>query len=409
MSTEYELELESAARRVGWVVLGRYRIEELLGMGGVGVVYRALDCETGDLVVVKTLRDGLLEVPTIGPRFLREARIAMSLQHPAIARGIAVGLADEGTPVLVMEYVTGRDLLAVTTDSLLSISDALRVGARVAEALAVAHAAGVVHRDIKPENIMLLDGAEIPLGVYVLDFGIAFCLDEPRFTAANTVIGTPPYLSPEQARGDVVTSASDLYSLGATLVDLLTGKTLYEGATLLQIASHQSAPIPDWGLRRADLPAPVVAFVNALLEKDPSRRPENATLVAEMLQALARWSERPEGAPPTPGAFHQLAETCAPTDDELVLRLRELQRKHHRVMHDSAEAQRRIVQQLVDLSARAIERAQLGGAVGVADAARESALESALTKLQQHSLREQAEILRQLREVRGRLLQQRGG
>jgi len=399
-----EQERELASRWVGRVVLDRYRIEALLGVGGVGVVYRALDCETGDLVVVKTVRAALLDAPTVAPRFLREARITMGLRHPAIPRGVAAGMADERSPVLVMEYVAGRDLEEVSRAGALRIPDALRVGARAAEALAAAHAVGVVHRDIKPENLMLLDGAEIPQGVIVLDFGIAFCLDEPRFTANDMLVGTPPYLSPEQARGEAVTAASDLYSLGATLVALLTGATLYQGATLVQIASHQAAPIPDWRVRRPALPLPLVAFVNSLLAKDPSRRPDGAALVAESLYSLARWCEHPDEPAPLSRDHRVLAEAHEPTGDELVTQLRELQRRRHRVMRDAAEAQRRLVQQLVELSSRRAERARRGrGESDSDDAAREAALEAAIARLQHHSLLEQDELLRQVGELRDRL------
>ncbi len=399
---EAEREREFASDWRGRVVLGHYRIEDLLGVGGIGMVFRALDLVSGELVVVKTIRGALLDEPTIAPRFLREARVTMGLQHPAIPRGIAAGMADERRPVLVMEYVAGRTLDAASRGGGLGVPDALRAGARVAEALQAAHAAGVVHRDIKPENVMLVDGAGIPQGVVVLDFGIAFCLDEPRFTATGSLIGTPQYLSPEQARGEAVTPASDLYSLGATLVDLLTGTTLYEGSTLVQIASHQQAPLPDWGRRRPDLPAPVVAFVNALLAKDPSERPESAAVAAEALYALARWCERPDDAEPLPGVYRVLAEPPAPAGGELLAELRSLQLRRHRVMRDAAEAQRRLVHQLVELSTRRAARAP--GAPGDADdAAREAALEAAVARLQARCLQDQSDLLTRILDVRKRL------
>ncbi len=382
-------EADAVRRRVGTRVRGRYRLEDVIGVGGVGVVYRALDEETGDIVVVKTVRDELLHAPTVGPRFVREARIAMSLDHPAIPRGLDVATLEDGAPALVMELVTGRSFADLVAEGPLEVTAALRVGARVAEALAVAHAAGIVHRDVKPDNLMLLDGSEIPQGVCVLDFGIAFCVDEPRFTDFNMVVGTPAYLSPEQARGEAVTPSSDLYSLGATLVVLLTGATLFDGGTLVQIASHQMAPLPDWSARRPGIPPRVVEAVNGLLAKDPARRPESAAYVAERLAALAR-----RGGLPDHDDDVVLAASSEPDFAELEGRLRELQRRHHQLLHDAAEAQRRIVQQIVELSAR-------GG--GAADGARIAALEAALERLLQHSLESQRESLADIRETRRRM------
>ena len=387
---------------MGSVVLGRYRVESVVSIGGGGVVYRALDCETGDLVIVKTVRDALLGVPTVAPRFLREARITMRLRHPAIPRGITAGMS-AAVPFLVMEYVRGQDLYGLTRSVRLSVPDALRVGGRVAEALSEAHAQGVVHRDIKPENIMLLDGAEIPQGVCVLDFGIAFCADEPRFTAKDSFVGTPEFMSPEQARGEAVTSASDLYALGATLVWVLTGATLYAGHTLVQLASHQELPVPDWRARRPEIPEVVVRAINALLEKDPARRPPSADLVARSLYTLARQVEHPDVPPRSGSGVDILVEFTTVDCDDLVAQLQELQRQHHAVTQDTANAQRKLVQQLVEIAARRQRQGPTRAGEVFPDAAREQALEAALARIQEHSLRQQVEILARMQVVRDRI------
>ena len=422
----------AAAARVGEVVLGRYQIEAVLGVGGIGVLFRGINVETGEIVALKTLRPAYLGSRTAPSRFLREARIAMKLRHAAIPRGFAVGVDRGQVPVLVMELVSGRDFARILkTFGPLPVPDALRAGARVTEALDAAHRMAVVHRDIKPENIMLLAGAEIPQGVCVLDFGIAFCADEPRFTAANSLLGTPSYMSPEQARGETVTPASDLYALGATLVELITGRTLYLGSSMEQITGHASRPIPDWHERGVAVPEPVVRMVNLLLQKDPTRRPANAAVVGGLLGERARWCADPVAQHATADTYQVFASATGEAQRALAARVDECNQRLHRAMQSAAEAQGRLVRQLVEIAARRMERARLetelvnpGASVetvtharqslatlGVAshDGAREAALESALARLQENSLREQAQLVATIRELQGQLPARQGG
>ncbi len=377
----------------GELVLRRYRIDARIGSGGLAVVYRATDITTGDVVAVKVLRRALAEASSVSARFLREARIARRLVHPAVPRGLAVGVTAAGAPALVVEHVAGETLRArIEREGRLPVRDALRIGARVAEALDAAHRASIVHRDVKPDNLMLTEGAVIPDGVRVLDFGLAFVLDEPRLSATRAILGTPEYMSPEQARGERVTAAADLYALGATLVHALTGATLFAGATFQQFEAHARAALPDLRARRPELSPALVSYLAAMLRKEPAERPSDAARIARDLTNLAD-----DVAPVDDDAPTERMER--PDDDPASLRA-SLQREGDALLEltrQSSAAHARLVEQIVALATERFER-------GVDDvSAREESLERALERLQQQARERQEAALSRIRALRRRL------
>ncbi|MGY3200474.1 protein kinase domain-containing protein [Streptomyces sp. TE5632] len=291
--------------------LGRYELTRELGRGGMGVVWAAYDREDcGEHcreVAVKLLapRAGGAEFTSLERRFLREASLTSRLRHPGIPAVHDHG-SHEGELYLVMDLVPGRALDAVLkSDGPLPVEHAADVTRRTAEVLVHAHAQSVVHRDLKPSNLMLTPDGELK----VLDFGVAAALDpqpgETRFTAANATPGTVVYMAPEQAVGKTV-PASDLYSLGCVLYELLTGAPPFAtGSHFMLYHQHAHDPVPPLGERRPGVPAGLRELVEALLEKKPENRPASATEVAAR---AAVWASDPV-RPSTPTIPHpRLAE-----------------------------------------------------------------------------------------------------
>ncbi|MFG2018496.1 WD40 repeat domain-containing serine/threonine protein kinase [Actinomadura geliboluensis] len=269
-------------RDVGKVVLGRYRLLEVLGEGGMGAVWRAHDERMRRDVALKQLKLPLSleagEREQLVARMEREARSVGMLKHPGVITVHDQFHDDDGLPWIVMELVRGRSLADLLRDNgPLDDAEAARIGAQIAEALAVAHEAGIVHRDIKPANI-LLEGRR----VVVSDFGLAVIPGETTLTATGALLGTPAYLSPEQVNDREATAASDMWSLGATLYAAVEGRPAFSGGTmaalLLAIARGDPAPV-----QRARRLAPVL---HDLLRRDPRQRP-TAKAAAAALAALA--------------------------------------------------------------------------------------------------------------------------
>jgi serine/threonine protein kinase len=261
----------------GAVLSRRYRLEAPLGAGATAAVWRARDLDLGRVVAVKVLRAGV--EPELANRFEREATILGRLDHPNLVRVLASGHDDE-QPYLVMDFVDGVNLRERLGAGPLPVDDAVALAADVAAGLATAHRAGVVHRDVKPGNVVCgHDG--VPR---LVDFGIARVDDLTAMTQADSVLGTARYLSPEQARGEVPTAASDVYALGCVLYELLTGAPPFDGDSGVAIAyRHVNDPPAAPSEQRPEVPAAVDAVVLRCLAKDPRDRYPTG---AELQQAL---------------------------------------------------------------------------------------------------------------------------
>ncbi len=264
--------------------LGRYRIIETLGAGGMGVVYRARDETLQRDVAIKVLPASFLADDHSRHRFRKEALALARLNHPNIAAVYDAG--DEGEiTYLVMECVPGESLASRLRTGPLPVTEALRYGVQVAEALAEAHDQGIVHRDLKPANLMIT-----PRGrVKVLDFGLAKLLTPSDGASVSmsrsevgSLAGTPLYMSPEQAFGEAVDTRTDLWSLGVVLYESLAGRAPFAGTTDLALlhAVSQQAP-PSLRSLRAEVPAPVEALIARAMTKDPNARFQTATAMGE--------------------------------------------------------------------------------------------------------------------------------
>ncbi|WP_282425009.1 serine/threonine-protein kinase [Polyangium sp. 15x6] len=271
----------------GAVVAGRFRIEELAGKGGMGEVFRARDLHTGADVALKLLypaEDGFEQAA----RFDREARLLSQLGHPGIVSYLAHGKAEDGRPYLVLEWLSGHDLGKRLAEGPLDVRDCVTLLLTLADALAAAHAKGILHRDIKPSNLFLRDGRVDR--VTLLDFGIARnALSATVLTRPGALLGTPGYMAPEQARGEEeLQPSADVFALGCVAFHGLTGKPpFFAPSALVMLAKILFEEVPRVDLLRPGIPRALSDLVARMLEKDPSRRPEGAAALRDELVAMA--------------------------------------------------------------------------------------------------------------------------
>ena len=293
--------------------IGAYDVTGLLGTGDMGEVYRARDTTLDRDVALKVLPDAFTADPDRRARFEREARVLASLNHPNIAQ--IYGVEDAaGSRALVLELVEGPTVADLIARGPVPLDDALQVAGQIASALQAAHGAGAVHRDLKPANVKVREDGTVK----VLDFGLAKALDPepaagadpaqpPTLTASATglgvIMGTPSYMSPEQAVGAAVDVGADLWSFGVLLYEMLAGERLFEGETAPHVLARVIDRAPDLSKLPASTPGPVRRVLRRCLERDPRRRMRDAgEAISDLEEAAlaAPESGRPEGGPAAP-------------------------------------------------------------------------------------------------------------
>ncbi len=254
--------------------IGPFRIEQELGRGGAGVVYLAHDTKLDRSVAIKSLPVELVENPKARSRFSREARVLASLNHPHIATIYEEIEDDRGVGYLILEYVPGQTLAERIAKKPLKLEETLSIALQISEAVAVAHEHDVIHRDLKPGNIKITPEGKVK----VLDFGLAKAVgsealdQQSTVTEPGRVIGTPAYMSPEQARGKPTDKRSDIWSFGCVLYEMLTGRILFKGQTISDTLANILQTNPDWQTLPETTPTNIRVLLRRCLEKDPRRR-----------------------------------------------------------------------------------------------------------------------------------------
>ncbi|MCA9129752.1 MAG: serine/threonine protein kinase [Planctomycetales bacterium] len=268
--------------------IGRYELEQLVGRGGMGLVFRGHDTDLHRVVAIKTIASHLNPRGAARERFVREARASASLTHPHIVAVYDV-ITDSQLPAIVMQYIPGQTLEQwLKEQGPMPWPTVLQLGIQLADALNAAHESGLIHRDIKPGNVMLEAGC---LRALIADFGLVRALDEASLTHTGALAGTPDFMSPEQARGQVLDQRSDLFSLGAVLYTMLTGCPPFHAPQPMAVLNrichqrHQSVAVVC-----SDVPMQVSRVVDKLLQKQPRKRYASAAEVRDMLQQLSRSS-----------------------------------------------------------------------------------------------------------------------
>src|SRR6266403_129538 len=291
---------ESDTLDIGTVLAGRYELLKLIGQGGMGAVYKARDKELDRVVALKLIRPELAKNPEVLRRFKQELILARQVTHKNVIRIFDLGQSD-GIKFITMDFVEGQNLRELLLErGKFPAEQAARVMLQICRALEAAHTEGVSHRDLKPQNVMLSPDGR----VYVMDFGIARSAYLPGMTQTGALIGTPEYMSPEQARGEKLTERSDLFSLGVIFYELLTGKSPYPAdaplGTLWKRLQEKAKPPSEID---ATVPKPLSDIVMNALEIEPEKRLSSAR---EMAQQLEIWLGPSAGSStiflPAPGA-----------------------------------------------------------------------------------------------------------
>jgi serine/threonine protein kinase len=305
-----------AAALIGMTLSGRYLINRLIGEGGMGAVYEAEHTHMKKRLAVKVLHAEMSRLQEVVDRFEREAMAAAHIEHPNVAAATDFGKLEDGSCFLVLEYVEGQSLREAIGKGRLELGRALRVTFQIASALQRAHALGIVHRDLKPENVMLVEREGDPDFVKVLDFGIAKVpvgdigtsvkpsADAPVLTQMGMVYGTPEYMAPEQALGQVVDARADLYALGVMLYEMLAGSRPFDHESKVSLLGmHVTARVPPFAERSPEalVPPEVEAIVMRLMSKEATDRFDGAkelsdAIVAVMTMLIERQRIEPLGS-----------------------------------------------------------------------------------------------------------------
>jgi eukaryotic-like serine/threonine-protein kinase len=283
----------------------KYRIEECLGEGGMGVVHAAYHLELKSRVAIKVLQPKLAADENARARFLREARLAASIEGDHSTKIYDVGAGSDGTPYMVMEYLAGESVdTRLARDGALSLSDTATIMMQLLSVLAEAHARGLVHRDLKPGNLFLAERRGEPIWVKVMDFGIskmggasgeASAPENVALTEPRTLLGSPEYMSPEQLRDSATVDArADIWACGVVMFELLSGTMPFEGQSLADLYAQiiSMTPKPIIQVSKVAVPAALADLITRCLDKDRAKRPASAAELAEVLSPLASESAR---------------------------------------------------------------------------------------------------------------------
>ena len=301
--------------------IGRYQVLEDIATGGQGAVYKAIDPLIDRIVAIKVLKPELTSDGSYLERFYREAALAAQIDHPNVVKIHDMG-EDDGRHFIVMEYLPRTLADLIPHDKGLSIDRVLELGGQIAQGLAAAHERGITHRDVKPQNVLITQDGDAK----VTDFGIARAEALSTMTATGMIMGTPHYMSPEQAQGNRADVRSDVYSLGCVMYQMLAGEVPFQGTTPMVVLRRHidEQPRPIRELRR-DVPGELAGVVERAMEKDPDDRYQSAGDLAEAIRSVAAGSgrqaraarspsppTRPSGAPPSGASSGASARPEAP-------------------------------------------------------------------------------------------------
>ena len=264
--------------------IGQYEIGEQLGQGGMATVYKAVQSSIGRVVAIKVMPTYFMGDPNFLQRFEREVKVIAELQHPRVLPVYDYG-QDQGRPYIVMAYMPGGTLADLIRKGPMPLEATVRLVEQIAEGLDHAHNHGIIHRDFKPSNVLL----DANGNAYLADFGIAKMTESTVQLTGSGIVGTPAYMAPEMAEHGDVTPSIDIYALGITLYQMLTGKYPFEGETPIRVMmAHTQDPIPNVREARPDLPMPVAEVVRKAMAKKPADRYPTAGALASALRAASR-------------------------------------------------------------------------------------------------------------------------